>query len=74
MSKKTELFSAKLDVKGTVYYEGLYSSCSGQASMLSACDHGNKPFGSIKDGEFIDQLNSSYQVLWFTKLVKLVSY
>jgi hypothetical protein len=34
----------------------------GQGPMAGPFEHHNEPFGSIKDGEFLDQLND-YQVL-----------
>jgi hypothetical protein len=62
ISQKTELFNIELDLKEIVYEGGLDSSCSGQGSMLSACDHGNEPFSFTKDGEFIDQLHNYHLI------------
>jgi hypothetical protein len=38
------------------------SSGSGWAPVEGSCEHGNKTFGSIESGEFLDQ-PSNYQLL-----------
>jgi hypothetical protein len=38
-------------------WEGLDSSGSGQGPVAGCCEHGNEPSGSIKGGEFLDQLS-----------------
>jgi hypothetical protein len=41
---------------------GLDSSDSEYGPVAGTCEHGNKPSGSIKDGEFLDYL-IDYQLL-----------
>jgi hypothetical protein len=41
---------------------GLDLCSSGYGPVANACEHGNKPSDSIKDGEFLDKL-SDYQHL-----------
>jgi len=36
---------------------GLDSSGSGEGLVVGCCEHGNEPWGSIKGGEFLDQVS-----------------
>jgi len=36
------------------------ASGSGQGPMMGSCEHGNKPSGSIKRGEFLDYLSDCW--------------
>jgi hypothetical protein len=52
---------------------GLDSSGTGQGPMAGSCEHVNKPFGSIKGGEFLNLLNvllASQEGLCSTELIR----
>jgi len=37
---------------------GLDASGSGQETVAGSCEHSNEPSGSIKGGEFLDQVSN----------------
>jgi hypothetical protein len=41
---------------------GVNTGGSGYGPMVGCCEHGNKPLGSIQDGEFLDEM-SDFQLL-----------